>query len=207
VPAETRPPRWNAHEAVANVLAGKTADGSGMLPLAIPFTKDPQARAAAAEVVATLSQQLNGALTDEAATSLAAKLLAHFCKTGRQTAEAIRAFPAAALADAIREAPEHQRGDIDASSATEVSLPMHQSGNIDASSATEVSLPMHQSGYVHARSAKEVSLPMHQNGDVDARLATEVSLPMHQSGYVDAPLSRNFINRDSLIECRSYPLR
>jgi hypothetical protein len=111
---ETRPPRWNAHEAVANVLAGKPADGSGILPLAIPFTKDPEARAAAADVVASIAEQLKGTLPDDAVTPLVAKLLSHFCKTGCQTEVAIRAFPAATLADAIREAPEiiHAKANI-----------------------------------------------------------------------------------------------
>jgi hypothetical protein len=106
VPAETHPPRWNAHEAVSNVLAGKTADGRGILPLAIPFTKDPQARVAAAEVVASIAQQLRDILRADAVTPLVAKLLAHFCKTGLQSADAIRSFPVANLTDAIREAPE-----------------------------------------------------------------------------------------------------
>lgn len=106
LPAENRHPLVLASDAVAHILAGRSADGTAPIPFRIPFANTPETRVAAATLLGTILANLNGSLPPEAVTPLAAKLLAHLSKTGLQSPDAIAAFPACTLADAIREAPE-----------------------------------------------------------------------------------------------------
>lgn len=91
---------------MANILAGKTADGNAPLGLAIPFTANEEARLYAAATLDTILEGFRSSLTPEQYTALTAKFLAHLSKTGLQSPERISTFPASTLADAIREAPE-----------------------------------------------------------------------------------------------------
>jgi hypothetical protein len=90
---------------VRNVLDGRTADGAGRLDLAIPFTKNQNARDAIALLLDALITHVGNVLPRDAHTALTAKLLAHLTRTGSGLLE-ITEFPLTELADAIRENPD-----------------------------------------------------------------------------------------------------
>ena len=81
-------------------------------------------------------------------------------------------------------------GDIDADSATSISLPqLQQSRYIYAPSATSISLPqLQQSGGINAESATSISLPqLQQSGGINASSVTSLSLPqLQQSEGINA---------------------
>ena len=73
---------------VANVLSGRTADGSGDLPWKIGFTQREEVRTAFAHVVESIVRDAHRArirMTDAELTSLIFKLASHCCKVGWQT--------------------------------------------------------------------------------------------------------------------------
>lgn len=94
---------------VDNILAGRTADGVGVLGLAISFSKDPLTRQAAARLLGRVIAGI-GEISPDDLTSLAAKLLSHLSKTGLQTVQGIHGFAVPLLVDALREAPEMLSG-------------------------------------------------------------------------------------------------
>lgn len=131
------PARHVPADAVTNVLAGKTADGSAPFDLRIPFSKNPDSRTAAGTLLRSVIENLNGTLPPEHLTPLTAKLLSHLSKTGLQSPEAIAAFPASTLADAIREAPHL----IGTKASIAAVLRGHQCRNEQAASALQQTLP------------------------------------------------------------------
>jgi hypothetical protein len=115
------------------------------------------------------------------------------------------------------------KGNIDANSATSISLPqlqeceyisatsatslnipqLKESGNIYTNSATSINLPqLQESGYITATSATSLSLPqLKQSGDIYAESATSLSLPqLQKSGDINAR-SATILNLPQLQNC------
>ncbi|OYW52366.1 MAG: hypothetical protein B7Y80_19620 [Hyphomicrobium sp. 32-62-53] len=88
--------------------AGMAEDRAPGVTIAIPFTKDPEARAATRKVILALMVWVphDGFKQHEIRNALGAKVAAHLNKTGRQTRKSIEDFPHwRELRDALVEAP------------------------------------------------------------------------------------------------------
>lgn len=99
-----------AHNAIANVLEGRTADGTDAIPYKVSFTHDRQTRAAAAHQLRLIICHCHRILELEDVTPLTIKLLWYFTRTGRQNPEAILAAPIVPIIHAIKHAPHAVRG-------------------------------------------------------------------------------------------------
>lgn len=101
---------YRSHNAIANVLSGRTADGTDSIPHVISFTKDVAARAAAAHQLRLILCHCHRVLDLEDVPPLTVKFLWHLTRTGKQTSADILAAPVIPLIHAIKHAPQMVRG-------------------------------------------------------------------------------------------------
>lgn len=99
-----------AHNAIANVLEGRTADGTEPIPYKVSFTHDRQTRAAAAHQLRLIICHCHRVLELEDVTPLTIKLLWYFTRTGKQNPDAILTAPIIPIIHAIKHAPHMVRG-------------------------------------------------------------------------------------------------
>jgi hypothetical protein len=100
---------YRAHNAIANVLSGRTADGTDTIPHKVSFTDNAQARAAAAHQMRLILCHCHTALELRDITPLTIKLLWYLTRTGRRTSEDILSMPVIPIIHAIKHAPHKVR--------------------------------------------------------------------------------------------------
>ncbi len=101
---------YRAHNAIANVLEGRTADGTDTIPYKVSFTDDIPARTAAAHQLRLILCHCHLVLTLEDVTPLTIKFLWHLTRMGKRTKADILSIPIITIIYAIKHSPHIIRG-------------------------------------------------------------------------------------------------
>lgn len=101
---------YRAHNAIVNVLNGRTADGTDTIPYKVSFIDDELSRKAAAQQLRLIFCHCHRVLDLEDITPLTVKLLWHLTRTAKQSSADILAIPVIPIIYAIKHAPHMVRG-------------------------------------------------------------------------------------------------
>lgn len=130
---------FRAHNAIANVLCGRTADGEETIKQAVSFTSDFATRQAAARQLRLILCHCFRVLDAEDVTPLTIKLLWYCTRTGRSTPSSIDTLPIITIIRAIKHAPHLVRG-----RSSLVGILKHYNRQIAQERATKLSSLRHQ---------------------------------------------------------------
>lgn len=101
---------FRTHNAIANILCGRTADGTDTIKQAVSFTSDFATRQAAAHQLRLILCHCFRVLDAEDITPLTIKLLWYCTRTGRSTPSTIDTLPIITIIRAIKHTPHLVRG-------------------------------------------------------------------------------------------------